>query len=186
MSGDGSMVLQQYEEWAERERRRLEKGGAKEVFEELYAHPKYRYYFEHFLEKVTGGPSLPPSDDPRLWLALYRALEPLAAWAATWGMEREWQEMHHRKRRDGQTELQFYLRTAMRRERILLDRERPLDRIRSKSLGPPDEYLAGLAGVGEVEFERDSEKQVPPEFWDDVFDESDEEGTDGGDREEGD
>ena len=73
----------------------------------------------------------------RIWLALYRALEPLGDAQVTWGVERRWQEMHEAG------ELDSYLRFALERERIMLKRERDIARMNKCEL--PQDYAESLA-----------------------------------------
>lgn len=88
--------------------------------------------------------TLPGRKDPRerrIWIALFRAVEPLGDKHLTWGFERGWREMH------GAGDLGSFLRAALKRERIMLDRER--DYARLNECSPPDEYLEWLAGPEE-------------------------------------
>ena len=75
--------------------------------------------------------------DQRVWIALYRAVEPLGDTQLTWGVERTWQEMHHTD------DLRSFLQAALKRERIMLNRDRDL--VRLNRCRPPEEYLEWLA-----------------------------------------
>ncbi len=123
-------VQHKYQEWLDAELRRLE-GVARPVFDELWKSPKYREVIAHHLKKATRHPELPRSDQKRLWLALYRAVEPLTASAVTWGVERSWSELQDDERR-------AYLDHALSRERIMLAREG--DRERMTLRPPPEEW----------------------------------------------
>ena len=79
--------------------------------------------------------------DQRVWIALYRAVEPLGDTQLTWGVERTWQEMHHTD------DLRSFLQAALKRERIMLNRDRDL--VRLNRCRPPEEYLEWLAGPEE-------------------------------------
>lgn len=166
---DGSFVQPHYEQWLRAEYDRLElKVGS--VFTELYGHQEYRALFEDFLKEVTKGtkPSRRPRrysarehydlgpigpvqatvtlpgrapQDQRFWIALYRAVEPLGDTQLTWGVERKWQEMHDTG------DLRSFLQAALKRERIMLNRERDVERL--NSCRPPEEYLEWLAGPEE-------------------------------------
>jgi plasmid maintenance system antidote protein VapI len=131
-----SEVKANYERWMTEEHNRLQRrAGA--VFEEVFGHPGYHGLFTRFLGRVTRSPERPQPNETRLWIALYRAVEPLAAAAETWGVERSWQEI------DQGGQLKGFLRASLERERIILDREEVIDRIHGRE--PPDEYLAELA-----------------------------------------
>ena len=136
------------------------------VFTELYGHQEYRALFEDFLKEVTKGtkpsrrrryserehydlgpigpvqatvtlPGRQAPQDQRVWIALYRAVEPLGDTQLTWGVERTWQEMHHTD------DLRSFLQAALKRERIMLNRDRDL--VRLNRCRPPEEYLEWLA-----------------------------------------
>ncbi|MCH8084202.1 MAG: hypothetical protein IH885_08190 [Myxococcales bacterium] len=77
----------------------------------------------------------------RVWIALFGAVEPLGGAQLTWGVERTWREMHEAG------DLGSFLRAALKREEIMLDRER--DYARLNQCRPPDEYLEWLAGPEE-------------------------------------
>ncbi len=96
------------------------------------------------IEDSQATATLPGRQGPqenRVWVALYRAVEPLGDTHLTWGVERTWQEMHEAD------DLRNFLKAALRREQIMLKRERDLERINKCS--PPDEYLEWLAGPEE-------------------------------------
>jgi transcriptional regulator with XRE-family HTH domain len=103
--------------------------AARAVGAQLSAIPTYRRLIDRFLSDARERPTgEAPGDDRRVRLALYRALEPLAAADATGGIERGWQELHRR----GQ--LADFLSASFRRELLLLEREpdvvRAMDRWR--------------------------------------------------------
>ena len=129
-----------YHWWVSRGVERLEK-KARPLVEQLEGHPKYGRYFRTFLEKVRGRSVLPPSEDKRCWLALYRAVEPLCDSADTGGVERTWEEM------DEAGHLRSYLKVALKREELLMDRERDLIRIRRFPADLIEWMKADLAGV---------------------------------------
>lgn len=144
LSGEAWLVVPHYQSWAQEERARLEALGAKEMLDELWE-GSYRHYFESLLKAVGGDGELPQSDEHRLWIALYRTVEPFTAVSATWGVERSWRELLEEEEED----LGFYLRAATARERALLSRERVMDRVRSRNLTAPEDIIAGLAGLDE-------------------------------------
>ena len=132
----GSHAHQQYRRWLREECRRL-MPRANPVFTELFGHPEYQARFREFLFKVNRSRELPKPKEMRIWLALYRALEPLGDAQVTWGVERRWQEMHEAG------ELDSYLRFALERERIMLKRERDIARMNKCEL--PHDYAESLA-----------------------------------------
>jgi hypothetical protein len=129
----------------------------------LSKHRVYWSMIEKFIER-TGGWSEPLwPEEPRIRLAVFRALEPLTAAEATEGVERSIQDLHL----DGV--LARFLRAALRCEQILLERERDLER--AQSADPPMEYGAWVAGVGEPKYEE--RNPVPPEdFWESLLGEN--------------
>jgi hypothetical protein len=139
---EGWLVWQEYEIWVEKEFERL-RSKVEKVLHELWDHPDYRPLFEAFLEHVTHRPWLPRLQDKRHWVALYRAVEPFGDARSTWGVERTWEEMHRARDLQGATDLRRYLKHALLRERLILDRKPDLERCRK--LETPDEFLAELA-----------------------------------------
>ena len=108
------------------------------VLAELFSHPTYQADLKGFLSKQYGSRELPlPKENPRILLVLYRALEPLADARLTWGVERSWQEMHEAGH------LGTFLRAALERERIMLDRDRDITRLNKCEL--PLDYVESLA-----------------------------------------
>lgn len=142
--GEAWLVLQQYRAWAEREISRLEASGARSIFDQLYLVPAYRRHFDRLLKR-TGREVLPDANDLRAWISLLRMVEPLAAAAPSAGVMPGWEELEEKEEED----LHFYLRAAERRERALLGRESPLDRIRERGLRASDEFKAWLADDGQ-------------------------------------
>lgn len=112
-----------YDRWLVQEHRRLHE-VAMPTFERLLDIPSARSVVHAFLEAVRNRPDLPAQNDRRLWLALLRAVEPLSAAATTLGVERSIDELA----RHG--ELVGFLRAALRREKVLLDRKGDLARSR--------------------------------------------------------
>jgi hypothetical protein len=147
----GSLVQRKYESWLREEYERLA-SRAQPVFSELYGRPEYQRLFKGFLQRVARRPDLPPPHETRLWVALYRAVEPLGAASVTWGVERTWQEM------DEAGELEGFLQAALKRERIMLNRERDLARL--NRCKPPEEYMGWLAGLDEEEEVLESPKRT--------------------------
>lgn len=132
-----SHARQQYQRWLREECRRL-MPKVNSVLAELFSHPTYQAYLKGFLVKQYGSRELPlAKENPRGLLALLRALEPLADAGLTWRVERRWQEM------DEAGHLGTFLRVALERERIMLDRERDVTRLNKCEL--PHEYVESLA-----------------------------------------
>ena len=132
-----SHAHQQYKRWLREECRRL-MPKVNSVLAELFSHPTYQAYLKGFLVKQYGSRELPlAKENPRGLLALLRALEPLADAGLTWRVERRWQEM------DEAGHLGTFLRVALERERIMLDRERDITRLNKCEL--PHEYVESLA-----------------------------------------
>ena len=140
LTQDSKFALGHYWTWVQRELRRLEK-EAGPIFEELWAHPTYKRPFRDFLERVRGTFELPRPEDQRCRMALYRAVEPLYDSHATGGVERTWEEM------DQARDLKAYLKVALKREEILMNRERDLVRIRRLPQDLLEWIKADLAGV---------------------------------------
>lgn len=124
LGGHGYLVRENYEAWLEREIERLRSKGG-EVFEELWEHKDYRPLFTQFLHTVANRSELPAAHEERIWLALYRAVEPLGEAQPTWKVERSWTELH------AADDLRGFLRAALAREEIMLRRERDLERFAS-------------------------------------------------------
>jgi hypothetical protein len=134
---DGSFVEVRYQQWLEAELERL-KPKVHSAFEELLRRPQCEEQFRTFLQQVNRRPELPDPEDKRTWVALYRAIEPLADAAATWGVERAMQEMD-------EVELQQFLRAALKRERIMLHRDRDAERLGRCKL-PIEWWIENLRG----------------------------------------
>ncbi len=141
---DGWLFQQYYQPRLQEELRRLEP-QVQTVFFELYEDQRYKKNFERFLTSVTRHPELPPgvdhnglsTDDQRVWLALYRAIQPLVAGDATWGVEWNWREIHKADR------LGAFLRHSLACEAIRLEWERDLERL--NLCKPSSEWLDRLA-----------------------------------------
>lgn len=134
-------VWSHYQQWMERELRRI-RPRAEPVIRELWDDGTYQRQFRDFLDDV-GRPwkkELPPATDLRCWLAIYRAVEPLADTKDTWGIERSWQDMHEAG------ELKDYLELALESEALLLKPPADLERI--KRAQPPQTHFEAL---GEIE-----------------------------------
>jgi hypothetical protein len=134
---ESTQVLANYQAWLRHQLEDL-RPKAEQVFTRLFEDPRYRQHFERFLEDVRYRPQLPPPGDERAWLALYRAVAPLHDSKTTWGLERSLEEIET----DG--DLHGFLRAALRCERILIKRERDLER--AKKIGAPAELFEALAG----------------------------------------
>jgi hypothetical protein len=134
---ESTQVLANYQSWLRHQLEDL-RPKAEQVFTRLFEDPRYRQHFERFLEDVRYRPQLPPPSDERAWLALYRAVSRLHDSKTTWGLERSLEEIET----DG--ELHGFLRASLRCERILLKRERDLER--AKKIGAPAELFEALAG----------------------------------------
>ncbi len=147
---EGRQIRGQYESWLDGELDRLRETHS--FVTELFAHPEYHEQIEKWLQQVTLREHLPREEDKRHWLALYRALEPLGNAKATYGVERSWQELHEAGH------LRPFLRAALERERIMLERERDLERINARRL--PDEALAWLAEPDEPTPEEIAEERA--------------------------
>ncbi len=146
---EGSLVRHQYESWMDGEFQRL-KPIVGSVLLALYNHPQCQSVFRRFLLDQTRRRELPPPEDRRLWIALYRAVEPLVDAEATWGVERTMEEM------DKAGDLYRFLHAGLERERIMLNREHDSQRLNKCT--PTDEFLESLAGVDE----EDGSRQMPP------------------------
>ena len=127
-----------YQEWVKRELARI-KPRAEPILRELWDQKAYkqRRRFEDFLASV-GRPrdELPPDEDLRCWLALYRAVDPLADATDTWGIERTWQELHETG------ELKAYLKASLSREALLMKHLRYLENV--KRARPPMSYQEAM------------------------------------------
>ena len=150
LSGDGEFVMQNYQAWIKKEIQRLSQHGSSMVVE-LWDHPRSRWYLKAFLKRIGWGEELPPPEELRIWLALYRVVEPLTAGEITWGVELTWREMEERR------EFWKYLIAALTRERILLKRESDLDRVRHPVEDSLEEFKAWLA--------EDNTAGLPREDW---------------------
>jgi hypothetical protein len=126
LSWEGQRVREHYEDWLNRELERVS-NKASQVLTELKGELVYGRLIRKFIEEIAMREELPEpstgSEAKRLWIALYRSLEPLANGDATWGVERRWQELH------ATGELRRYLSSAFRREQILMSREHDFERI---------------------------------------------------------
>ena len=109
----------------------------KAVFADLFSHPDYQAEFRGFLFNRQGSRELPSPKELRIWLALYRALEPLGDAELTWRVERTWREMHEA------ADLRRFLRSALDRERIMMERD--LDVARMNKCELPLDYVESLA-----------------------------------------
>jgi len=136
-TGDFGFYDHRYQEWLDEELERLS-GIARPVLLELWGRTSYKRVIERHLLKATRRKELPPPEQKRHWLALYRALEPLTKGSATWGVERSWSELH------ASGQLRGYLRGALSSELIMLDREGDFERMTKRPV--PDRFLAELAG----------------------------------------
>lgn len=138
MSWEAAQGKAEYDRWLRTEHARL-KTKVTKVFEALRGD---RNYYALFMARLcvplTRRSEFPPSEDHRLWMAIYRALEPLTDSEVTGGVERSWVEMHEAGH------LAPLLRGALDRERWMLEREP--DDVRATKAKPSDEYLADLAG----------------------------------------
>jgi hypothetical protein len=133
---ESAQVLGNYQSWLRRELEELGPKAAK-MFTRLFDDPKYRDHFETFLEAVRFRRQLPPLDDERAWLALYRAVGRLCDSETTWGVERSLEEIEKAGDLDG------FLRASLRCERILIMRGRDFER--AKWIGAPAGLFESLA-----------------------------------------
>ena len=133
-SADFGFYEHKYIEWRDEEFQRLEQ-TSKQVLLELWNDEACKPLFISHLNRDE----LPQPEDRRQWLALYRAVEPLAATDRTWGHERSWRELA------AEDQLEAYVRTALKNERVILAREGDLERMALRP--PPDKFFADLAGV---------------------------------------
>lgn len=140
----GRLVRDNYESWLHQEFQRLERKVGP-LLTVLLNHFQCATVFDRFLERQTRRPDLPQPDDERLWIALYRAVEPLVEAKATWGVEWSWEEL------DAAGHLGRFVRAGLEREQIMLSRERDEERLNKCT--PPEEFLAWLAGADEEEQE---------------------------------
>jgi hypothetical protein len=140
LTGDGWQAYRDYHDWLDQEIARLEP-SVTSVWMELWGHLDYQKLFRRFFELATRKPTPPPKSDRRFWLAVYRALEPLGAAEVTHGMELSWEELHLK----GQ--LETFLRAALRRERLMLERSPDIERANQRPL--PDGYYEELYGFPE-------------------------------------
>jgi len=131
LRGDGWQIYRDYHNWLDDEIARLEPRVAS-VWMELWGLPEYQELFRKFFKAITRKPNPPKTGDRRYWLAVYRALEPLGAAEATHGIELSWQELHVNGK------LTQFLRAALRRERLMLERGADLERANRRQL--PEDY----------------------------------------------
>ena len=134
---DALFEEQRYRYWLRKEVQRLRGEACWSVFRWVRRQPDCREIIADHLEAATGVRSLPAERERRQWLALLRAIEPLAVRSG--GVERSAAELH----RAGA--LETYLRNALTNERILLDREDAdirLQRRRGRDLDWLEEALA--------------------------------------------
>lgn len=138
MSWEAAQGKAEYDQWLSTEHARL-KTKVTEVFEALREDRDYHaLLMARLCVPLTRRSEFPPPEDHRLWIAIYRALEPLTDSKVTGGIERSWEEMH------GVGHLALFLRGALDRERWMLEREP--DMVRAAKGRPSDKYLADLAG----------------------------------------
>lgn len=135
-TADFGIYQHAYQGWLEGEYQRL-KGVAHETFQQLFDQAVFKRFFQDHLEKLGMPRSISKEESLRLWLSIYRAVEPLTHHSATWGVERSWEQLQ------ASHDLRGFLRAALRIERILLAREGDTERMRN--CPPPDEFLASLA-----------------------------------------
>lgn len=136
LTPEGDLVSQRYQAWLDGEFERLDR-KVRSVFARLSGFPIAVGYIRGFMKQVTRSAELPGPDEKRIWIALYRAIEPLADAQVTWGFERSWEEMH----KTG--DLARFLNAGLARERVMLNRENDYDRLHKCQA--PDEYWNGLA-----------------------------------------
>lgn len=137
LTEDARVARENYDDWLDGELRRL-RPLFRKLKRALAGHPDVREPLKRFLKRVRGSSTAPTSGDKRLRLAVYRAIEPLYGAEATWEVERSIHEM----REAG--ELEEYLKAALKREEILLRRERDL--VRFAQCVPPVDYDTWLFG----------------------------------------
>lgn len=128
--------LRRWREWERSEVARL-KAKVGPLMYALWDKPQYRRVFEDFLARMNDGIRELPKwhwGTIRLWIAMHRALEPLAAARATGGVERSWRELHQTHR------LENFLADALRNERRLMRRrgDEYLSRITDTTTLPAD------------------------------------------------
>lgn len=123
-----------YRSWVDHESRRLYR-KVFGVVRLLRRKREYWQYVKRFQKRM--GRAYDPTRKRRVWIAIYRALEPLADADLTWGVERSWQEL------DERGELAQFLNASLRREEIILSRAP--DKERLATLVVSDAMLADLA-----------------------------------------
>jgi hypothetical protein len=110
--------VDQYRLWLARRLRRYRQGNSGRQVVKLHTHLKkhrsYRSYFATFQAKMLARGFA--ADDPRVVLAEWRAVEPLLDAQDSGGIELSWAEL------DDAGRLTRYLRSALDREAVLLDR----------------------------------------------------------------
>ena len=99
-----------YIKWLGKEVVRLER-LSRPIADRLQATEPYRSMMEHFLDVGAG------EYEERVKIALYRAVEPLAAADRTRNFEVTWQELH------AKGTLERFLKLSLARELLLLDRK---------------------------------------------------------------
>lgn len=157
----GEQVRRDYTGWKVREYERLQPKCSKLLLT-LWKHADYRPQIEKFLRDTTGVKDKPKWTwtNLRLLLALYRAIEPLAAAKATWGVERSWQELHETNK------LRSFLRASLKREILLWRRGGYLARINEvrpqKEAAPPEEPW-------DIPIPDDIERSTPAEDFTDLL-----------------
>jgi predicted XRE-type DNA-binding protein len=156
-----------WEAWMRDEIRGM-KRRAEPILRDLWGRDEWRGMIQKFLANVERESEvLPEPEDLRCWLALYRAVLPLADWDETWEIEPSW--LHLR----GTGELAAYLEAALTREDLLLRPRRDEERVRRAD--PPVSYSEWLARG--LDFEDEGGTKVDLELFDDV---PDDEGSEGG------
>ena len=146
---EDDLIVWNYEMWLRGELSRLQP-KVQPILTELMEEAPYGNRLLEFAAHFTGRRVLPSIQangvDPRTWVdeqmdnrclvAIYRALEPLADFEATWGVHRSWREML--KARD----LTAFVKVALKREELVLGRDQLIERIRSCE--PPEHAYDSL------------------------------------------
>ena len=166
LTTDGRFVREYYYFWLREQLARL-KPRAVPILKQLLARPGCKTAFTKFLRAVRVDPGLSEIRDMRCWLAVYRAVEPLGDGEMTWGVERTLEDM------DGDGDLSAYLKAALQREEILMDRERDFDRFGvCRPRMSREEWMVEVYGVPDG---KEVGIAVPPDFWNDALDEEQDE-----------
>ena len=160
LSADAQFVWTTYDEWLRVEVSRL-KQVSEPVFRELWADDTSRAILAAFLRDIERDEDLPQEEDRRAWLALYRMVEPLAAFEPTWAVERPWRELQEKG------DLKSYLQAAAKREKIVLNRERDLDRV--TKCQPPIGYWEAMALDAARDHFFDENPSATMEEWDSLI-----------------